>query len=695
MRRASAAFVLASIPLAFLSAQDQTARPTFRTAANYVRVDVYPTRNGTPVADLRQEDFEILEDKAPQTIEEFEHVVVRSAGPQDTRREPNTVAESRQAALEPRARVLVLFLDVNHVEQAASRRIKTPLIEALDRLIGPDDLIAVMTPQMSPRDITFARRTTTIEGFLSHYWWGERDATIFKDPVEDLYARCYPGIPRPGEATARDQGIAQEMILRRREKQTLDALQDLVRFLGGVREERKAVIAITDGWRLYDRNGALARPIDDQAPLGPIIGVNPATGTLGTRPPATTGLTTTSDCERDRFALSQLDDGLEFRTLLDEANRWNTSFYPIDPRGLAVFDENIVPAAGVGVGINANPTVPPSEDRARLFARNTSLRTLAEATDGIAVVDTNDLSRGLRRISDDLTSYYLLGYYSSGKLDGRFHSITVRVKRPGIQVRARRGYLANTEAALTTSAPTAPAPSPAVVANARAIDSALASLGTAGRDLPIRLHAAAGWTPAMTATVWAVAEVGRMPQDEWTGGGQADALLLDAAGKTVATGRAQIAAGATAARIALASNALVPGDYQLQIRTKGARALAAANDVLRINVPAAPQATGAILYRRGPSTANRDVVTADLRFRRSERLRVDVPTPSAEMVTARLLDRNGNAMAIPVTAATRDDADGSRWQSAEVALAPLGAGDYLLELATATGRTLVAFRVIP
>ena len=65
------------------------------------------------------------------------------------------------------------------------------------------------------------------------------------------------------------------------------------------------------------------------------------------------------------------------------------------------------------------------------------------------------------------------------------------------------------------------------------------------------------------------------------------------------------------------------------------------------------------------------------------------------MVTARLLDRNGNAMAIPVTAATRDDADGSRWQSAEVALAPLGAGDYLLELATATGRTLVAFRVIP
>ena len=38
------------------------------------------------------------------------------------------------------------------------------MIEALDRLIGSDDLIAVMTPEMSPRDSTFTRRTTTIEG---------------------------------------------------------------------------------------------------------------------------------------------------------------------------------------------------------------------------------------------------------------------------------------------------------------------------------------------------------------------------------------------------------------------------------------------------------------------------------------------------------------------------------------------------
>src|SRR5262249_12570954 len=247
------------------------------------------TRNGTAVTDLTSADFEILEDKVPQKIDEFEHIVIRAAGPQDTRREPNTIAESRQAALDPRARVFVLFLDIGHVEMTASRAIRTPLIEALDRLIGQDDLLAVMTPEMSARDVTFARRATAIEGFLSRYWWGERDLANFRDPNEDLYAACYPGIPRPGQTMASDQGIAQEMILRRREKQTLDALEDLVRFLGGVREERKAIIAITDGWRLYEPNAALARPIDGQPPLGPTIGINPGTGTLTARPPDSSG----------------------------------------------------------------------------------------------------------------------------------------------------------------------------------------------------------------------------------------------------------------------------------------------------------------------------------------------------------------------------------------------------------------------
>src|SRR5712692_3621287 len=52
-------------------------QPTFRTEANYVRVDVYPTKDGVPVLDLTQEDFEVFESGAPQQHEQCEHVVIR------------------------------------------------------------------------------------------------------------------------------------------------------------------------------------------------------------------------------------------------------------------------------------------------------------------------------------------------------------------------------------------------------------------------------------------------------------------------------------------------------------------------------------------------------------------------------------------------------------------------------------------
>ena len=70
-----------------LTAQDQggvspdaQARPTFRTEANYVRVDVFPTRDGQPVADLGPGDFEILDQGVSQRIEQFEYIRVRGGG---------------------------------------------------------------------------------------------------------------------------------------------------------------------------------------------------------------------------------------------------------------------------------------------------------------------------------------------------------------------------------------------------------------------------------------------------------------------------------------------------------------------------------------------------------------------------------------------------------------------------------------
>src|SRR5260221_8886165 len=108
-RTCGLALAAASALAAVLAAQDQLPQPTFRAEANFVRVDVFPTRDGMPIADLTAADFEVVEDKTPQKIEQFERVVIRAAGSGEGRPEPNTVAESLRAIQDPRARVFVLF----------------------------------------------------------------------------------------------------------------------------------------------------------------------------------------------------------------------------------------------------------------------------------------------------------------------------------------------------------------------------------------------------------------------------------------------------------------------------------------------------------------------------------------------------------------------------------------------------------
>ena len=220
------------------------------------------------------------------------------------------------------------------------------------------------------------------------------------------------------------------------------------------------------------------------------------------------------------MTLAYLDDDASFRRLLDEANAANTSFYPIDPRGLTVFDESIAkPVTGRAAGRV-------DVDRAAEHRRGqTACPRRVAAHTGRSDGRHRDrrprtISRAaLKRVVDDLSSYYLIGYYSSGKLDGKFHQMSVRVKRPGVRVRARRGYLAEPRNQRRRRRGRRPdrraAEEGAGAMAARAVAAAVAPLSGYARDVPLRLQMAAGWKPgdAATAALWVVGELGRGRDD--------------------------------------------------------------------------------------------------------------------------------------------------------------------------------------
>jgi VWFA-related protein len=636
---------------------------------------MYPTLDDKPVTDLQQDDIELLEDGRPQKVVQFEHVLVAGQR-QQTRREPSTLEEMRRAAQDPRARVFVLFLDPRHVDVKGSMQVRRPLIDALNALIGGDDLIAIMTPEMSARGLTFTRRTSSIEAMLTPHW-GQEGWPGTKDPVEARYDHCYAPPIIDGEWMAR------EMVARRREVLVLDAVEDLVQFLRGLREERKAVITISDGWPLYGPEPNLRKPLltptqDPAEPANvfipiPKAGADPRTGRPTVKDPSSVtisndgiGTVDRAACEVDRYALAELRNEKRLTDLMQEANRANVSFYPIGPGG---FSAAYAPLGG----------------------RRRSLELMADITDGQAIVQPAYMETGIRRIVDDLSNYYLVGYYSTAEPDGKFHKITVRVKRPGVAVRARSGYLAAKAAEAvkpvtsTTSVDTS---------EARMVAQALSSLAAFSRELPLRVQASAAWTRERTAIVRAVAEVPRSTAtgDDWSKGGQVDATLLNAAGEMIAKGGAALSPGTFVVQIPIAPPApLEPGDYKVLVRTKGAAALGSTESVT-FTLEADPLGAGTLFFRR---FGRSEMPTADLRFRRTERIIVETPASIGSDVSARLLGRNGVALTVPATATIRDDADGTRWRRVEITLAPLAPGEYIVETTAGAERTLTAFRVVP
>ena len=662
---------------AALHAQDQ---PIFRAGANYVRVDMYATVDGTRVEDLAADEVEVLEDGVLQKVEDFEHVSVRPAGAQEARREPNTVEQSRQMAADPRARVFVIFLDTYHTTIEGSANMRLPLIKFLDRLLGPDDMVALMTPEMSAQALALGRKTTVISNIMQAEWmWGRRGRVAGDlDPKEQLYEICY-GVDRDSPAA--------EMKARRREKLALDALDELIAHLGGIREERKAVIAVTEGWRLFETNAKLASGNRGQVEPRDVFGRPP-------RPtPADVGSATGAtrvECEADRLALAALDHTQRLRDLTEEANRHNVTFYPVYARGLTPFDAPI------------GPDPPPSvrQDAANLRARQDGLRFLADNTDGTSVINTNNIDGAMQRIVADLSSYYLLGYYSTNtKLDGRFRSITVRVKRPGVRVRARRGYRGRTADELISGAAGTSA-----TERPNAITAALTPVvGFNGRS-PFRIRASSwvrqGPNGEPSGAFWVVGELDYRTRRElaWTAGAKADVVVLAADGTEVMSRQLEVRTGDGPFSFEVPeSGGLATGEYAVRVRLASeADDALTLSDTARVVLSQDAALGEAVLWRRGPSTGLQHRRTADPRFQRSDRIRLELATTAAAPATARLLDRNGNPLPIPVQVGGRQDPSGTfEWVVVDVSLAPLAAGEYAVEVTQGEAKRVTGFRIVP
>ena len=731
--------VVAFLAAATLGGQSPPATPQqptpFRTGVNFVRVDVYPTsKDGRHVADLSAADFEVLENGAPQEIATFEHVIITGWGgvPAAQRIDPDSTRTENQLASDPRRRLFVLFLDTYHVTDPEASRgglvmpqnpntpqpghrdgppmaITVALTKFLERVVGPDDLVALMTPEMEARQVVFVRRPSAIEDFLQTAW-ARRFSPENLDPDELRLQRC---------------GLGRETFDRRREEQTIRSVRDLVEHLRGVREERKAVLLVSEGWMLY-RPGPAPAEKTPPGPLGIYVGRD---GKPRTGPDERNVAPDIEACRRERVRLSQIDDERSFRALLDEANRANTSFYPVDPRGLAASD-----APMVGGALQAEPVPPgkdaavdgareslarvgltkaqiaqferasPMADQVNLRSRLEAMRTLADATDGSTLL-SNDLAWVLQRIADDLSAYYLIGYSSTNtKADGTFRRITVRVKRPGVEVRARRGYRAATREELTAgrAVPAAP-PDPA----AEAARDAIGSLPRGDQQMPFLAEAGHACGPGAgdRAAWWVLGEITAAGNRDaaWQPGATAEITVTDAGG-SARVQRVELSATRRSFLVTIDAGT-ISGEQTLRIAARpGAGSALPVNQSIRISAagpapPSAPCVGTPALSRRGPFSGALFQPTADPRFRRQERVRLEVSVSgTVDSVTAQLLDRAGKLMAVPLTQSDRQAPSG-RWLGSELALAPLAPGDYVIQMEVVAGATrqkvVRAIRIVP
>jgi VWFA-related protein len=384
------ALLLGIALLPTLSSAGQT--PSFRAGIDLIEVTaVVRDRDGTPIRDLTQADFQILERGIPQQIVAFDRVSIRTAPAPAS---ASASLESRDVASNEAIgdrRVFVLVLDALHVASSRTLAVRQRAAEFIERYVGPADMVAVVSPggpSAATQDFTAdkARLIAAVQQFVGNKM---RSATV--EIAEEQAALDRGGVaihdgkdPSDSERAGRARALA-------------DVLEALGRHLARVAHRRTTMLLFSEGIE-YDVDDVLGR------------------------------------VQRYSNEVSRATE-----RAVEALMRSNVSMYAIDPRGLGGAAAGLVetPLFAPTPSILAGPSV-----EAEYSSSIRSLREVSGSTGGFAAVDRNDLAGAFDRIVEDSSDYFVLGYAAANPgRPGEFRDITVKVERPGARVVARKGYV--------------------------------------------------------------------------------------------------------------------------------------------------------------------------------------------------------------------------------------------------------------
>jgi len=404
--RCACALLLATTAVA-IQAQDQR-RPDFTSRVELVTTDVVVRdNNGQFIADLKKEDFEVLEDGVPQKLVSFSLThggrSYNIAAPPPAPVAEGILLPPSRPASDAAGRIFLIFVDDLHLDFRNTGRIRDLFKKISDELVHEGDMFGIVStgPSSISIDLTYDRRRLT--------------EAIKKISGSALAPKDILDVPEGSQGPPE---------VRHRAHVAFSTAGDMMRQLEQVHNRRKAFIYVSNGYDLdpfsksrakneLERYGMLRDNVDNS---------NGDSSNNNQQDPNDPALRS----KGNQWAFADLVG--ELAELTRAAVRANTTIYTIDPRGLV-----------------GGPDLDEKIDMTEYmdYVRNTqdSLRVLADLTGGIAVVNQNDFTKALKRIDQETSDYYVVGYYSTNPdPTKRRRTIEVKVTRPGANVWHRTSY---------------------------------------------------------------------------------------------------------------------------------------------------------------------------------------------------------------------------------------------------------------